>query len=43
MLEKLVIKNFKTFKNETTIDLTKTNYTILPQNVSENGVLKINK
>ena len=40
MLEKLIIKNFKTFKNETVIEITKTNYTILPQNVSENGVLK---
>ena len=40
MLEKLVIKNFKTFRNETIIDLTKTNYSILPQNVSENGILK---
>lgn len=40
MLEKLVIKNFKTFKNETTFDLTKTNYTVLPQNVSKNGILK---
>lgn len=40
MLEKLVIRNFKTFKNETTIDLSKTNYTILPQNVGQNGILK---
>ena len=40
MLEKLVLKNFKTFKNETIINLAKTNYTILPQNVSDNGILK---
>lgn len=40
MLEKLVLKNFKTFKNETVINFAKTNYTILPQNVSENGILK---
>lgn len=40
MLEKIIISNFKTFKNETIIDLSKTNYSILPQNVSENGVLK---
>lgn len=40
MLEKIIIKNFRSFKNETTIDFAKTNYTILPQNVSENGILK---
>lgn len=40
MLEKLVLKNFKTFKNETIINFAKTNYTILPQNVSESGILK---
>lgn len=40
MLTKITLDNFKSFKNKTTIDLTKTNYTILPQNVSDNGVLK---
>lgn len=40
MLTKITLDNFKSFKNTTTIDLTKTNYTILPQNVADNGVLK---
>lgn len=40
MLTKITLDNFKSFKNKTTIDLTKTNYTILPQNVADNGVLK---
>jgi AAA15 family ATPase/GTPase len=40
MLTKITLDNFKSFKNKTTIDLTKTNYTILPQNVAEGGVLK---
>ena len=40
MLTKITLDNFKSFKNETTIDLTRTNYTILPQNVASNGVLK---
>lgn len=40
MLTKITLDNFKSFKNRTTIDLTKTNYTILPQNVAESGVLK---
>lgn len=40
MLTKIVLDNFKSFKNPVTIDLMKTNYTILPQNVAENGVLK---
>ena len=40
MLTKITLDNFKSFKNRVTIDLTKTNYTILPQNVSGNGVLK---
>ena len=41
MLTKLVIKNFKSFKNEVTIDFTKTNYKVLDDlNVSDNGVLK---
>lgn len=36
-----MIKNFISFKNEAVIDFTKTNYTILPQNVNqENGILK---
>lgn len=40
MLAKITLENFKSFKNTETIDLTKTNYTILPQNVADNGVLK---
>lgn len=40
MLEKIILRNFKSFKEETTIDFAKTNYTILPQNVSESGILK---
>lgn len=40
MLTKITLDNFKSFKNKTTVDLTKTNYTILPQNVADNGVLK---
>lgn len=40
MLTKITLDNFKSFKNSTTIDLMKTNYTILSQNVADNGVLK---
>lgn len=41
MITKLIMKNFKSFKNETTIDFTKTNYKVLDiPNVSDNGVLK---
>ena len=40
MLEKIIIKNFRSFRNETVVEFAKTNYTSLPQNVSENGVLK---
>lgn len=40
MLTKITLDNFKSFKNKTVVDLTKTNYTILPQNVADNGVLK---
>lgn len=40
MLTKITMTNFKSFKNTTTVDLMKTNYTILPQNVADNGVLK---
>ena len=40
MLTRLRIKNFKSFKEETVIDLAKTYYTLLPQNVADNGVLK---
>ena len=40
MLTKITLNNFKSFKNTATVDLTKTNYTILPQNVADNGVLK---
>ena len=41
MITKLIIKNFKSFKYETTIDFTKTNYKVLDTpNVSDSGVLK---
>ncbi len=40
MLTKITLNNFRSFRNAATIDLTKTNYTILPQNVADNGVLK---
>lgn len=40
MLTKITLENFRSFKNKVTVDLTKTNYTILPQNVADNGVLK---
>lgn len=40
MLTKITLDNFKSFKNKTTVDLAKTNYTILPQNVADNGILK---
>lgn len=40
MLTKITLDNFKSFKNTETIDLMKTNYTILPQNIADNGVLK---
>lgn len=40
MLTKITLDNFKSFKNRVTVDLMKTNYTILPQNVADNGVLK---
>ena len=40
MLTKITLDNFKSFKNAETIDLMRTNYTILPQNVADNGVLK---
>ncbi len=40
MLTKITFNNFKSFKNTATVDLMKTNYTILPQNVADNGVLK---
>lgn len=42
MLTKIVLTNFKSFKNRTEVDFTKTNYAILPQNVSTNDVLKGN-
>ena len=40
MLTKITMNNFKSFKNMVSVDMTKTNYTILPQNVADNGVLK---
>lgn len=41
MITKLVINNFKSFRNETTIDFMKTNYKVLDlPNVSDIGVLK---
>ena len=40
MLSYVTMENFKSFKNKTRIDLKKTNYTILPQNVSDSDLLK---
>ncbi len=40
MLAKIIIKNFRSFKNETIIDFTKTNYKLLEDNVSQEGILK---
>ena len=41
MLKKIKIKNFKSFKNETTIDFNSTNYKILRDtNVNKDGILK---
>ncbi len=40
MLTKITLNNFKSFKNAVSVDLMKTNYTILPQNVADSGVLK---
>ena len=40
MLTRVTLENFKSFQEKTEIDFTKTNYTILPQNVADNGVLK---
>jgi len=40
MLAKIIMKNFKSFKNETVIDFTRINYKFLENNVSNNGVLK---
>jgi len=40
MLTKITLNNFKSFKNTVSVDLMKTNYTILPRNVADNGVLK---
>ena len=40
MLERIVINNFKSFSRRTIIDFAKTNYTILPQNCTSDGILK---
>lgn len=40
MLTRITLDNFRSFKSSVSVDLMKTNYTILPQNVAENGVLK---
>lgn len=40
MLTRIVFSNFKSFKNKTEVDFRKTNYTILPQNVADNDILK---
>jgi hypothetical protein len=41
MLSKIVLENFKSFKNKTEIDFTKTNYKFLSDtNIANNGVLK---
>lgn len=40
MLTRIILTNFKSFKDRTEVDFRKTNYTILPQNVAENDILK---
>lgn len=40
MLTKIILSNFKSFKNETVIEFSKTNYKFLEGNVSKNGILK---
>ena len=40
MLAKVRMKNFKSFKNETTVDFMATKYTMLKDSNSKNGVLK---
>lgn len=40
MLKKLIINNFKSFSTETIIDVTATNYKILKETNSYNGILK---
>lgn len=40
MLEKITIRNFKSFAGKVTADFTKTNYSLLPQNCTEEGILK---
>lgn len=40
MLTRIILTNFKSFKNRTEVDFRKTNYTILPQNVADNDILK---
>ncbi len=40
MLTKITLENFKSFREKTEIDFNKTNYTFLPQNVADSGVLK---
>lgn len=41
MISKLIMKNFRSFRNETVIDFTRTNYKFLEDpNVADNGVLK---
>lgn len=40
MITHVVLDNFKSFQSRTEIDFTKTNYSILPQNIADNGVLK---
>ncbi len=40
MITKIILNNFKSFKEDTQIDFIKTNYAILPGNVSDSGVLK---
>lgn len=39
MLSKIILKNFKSFKNKTEIDFSRTNYKFLEDiNVADNGV-----
>lgn len=40
MITRVTLENFKSFRQKTVIDFAKTNYSILPQNVANSGVLK---
>lgn len=40
MLAKMVLTNFKSFKNRTEVDFTKKNFSVLPQNIGPDDILK---